>query len=79
MTLARHDVTVAGVRLACHVGGRDDAPPLVLLHALGESSASFDGVAGELGRHRRLIAVDHYVHDAEPAAFTAAVLAFLVR
>jgi 3-oxoadipate enol-lactonase len=54
----RLDVAVGGVRLACRVGGASDAPPVVLLHALGEDSSTWDGLAAELGRFFRVLTVD---------------------
>lgn len=50
---AGHSVDVGGVRLAYDLwDGPQDAPPLVLLHALGESAADWAAVAPTLaGRH----------------------------
>jgi 3-oxoadipate enol-lactonase len=44
--------------LACLVSGAEHAPPLVLLHALGERASDWDVVAGPLSAHRRVYAVD---------------------
>ncbi|MGW2279579.1 alpha/beta fold hydrolase [Streptomyces sp. NPDC001770] len=51
-------VDVGGVRLAYQVSGPADAPPLVLLHALGEDASDWDAVAPVLARHRRVHALD---------------------
>jgi 3-oxoadipate enol-lactonase len=54
-----HNVVGAGdIRLAYRVSGSPDAPPLVLLHALGESATDWDGVLSLLARHRRVYAPD---------------------
>jgi pimeloyl-ACP methyl ester carboxylesterase len=50
--------TAAGIRLAYRVAGRPDAPPLVLLHGLGDGAASWDGVAPALARRSRVYAPD---------------------
>ena len=47
-----------GIRLACRVWGSPGAPPLVLLHGLGEGSADWDGVAPAFARHWRVYAPD---------------------
>jgi 3-oxoadipate enol-lactonase len=47
-----------GVRLACRAWGTSDAPPLVLLHGLGEGGADWDGVAAAFARHYRVYAPD---------------------
>jgi pimeloyl-ACP methyl ester carboxylesterase len=41
-----------------NVCGPDGGPPLVLFHGHGATSAVWSGVAGELGRARRVLAVD---------------------
>ncbi|GHK04941.1 alpha/beta hydrolase [Streptomyces sp. Y2F8-2] len=51
-------VDAGGVRLACRISGPPDAPPLVLLHALGEDGSSWDAVAPHLARNRRVHALD---------------------
>jgi len=53
-----------GLRLACYRGGEPDAPPLVLLHALGEDSTSWEEVADRLAPHFSLLAVDLRGHGA---------------
>jgi 3-oxoadipate enol-lactonase len=53
-----------GVRLACYRGGDPGAPPLVLLHALGEDATSWDAVAARLAPHFALLAVDLRGHGA---------------
>lgn len=51
-------VDVGGVRLAYQVSGQEAAPPLVLLHALGEDSTDWAEVAPALARGRRVYALD---------------------
>jgi pimeloyl-ACP methyl ester carboxylesterase len=51
-------VDVGGVRLAYEVSGPSDAPPLVLLHALGEDATNWETVAPVLARSRRIYALD---------------------
>ncbi|GAA3860383.1 alpha/beta fold hydrolase [Streptomyces sp. NPDC003328] len=51
-------VDLTGIRLAYRVWGPPDAPPLVLLHALGEGAADWDRVAPVLARSRRVYALD---------------------
>lgn len=51
-------VDVGGVRLACQMSGLPDAPPLVLLHAMGENAADWDAVVPALARSRRVHALD---------------------
>ncbi|MFI6347759.1 alpha/beta fold hydrolase [Streptomyces sp. NPDC050560] len=47
-----------GPRLAYRVSGPRDAPPLVLLHALGEGAADWESVTPDLARIRRVYALD---------------------
>ncbi|HEX2772657.1 MAG TPA: alpha/beta hydrolase [Micromonosporaceae bacterium] len=54
----RRDVIVDGVRIACHVRGAPTAPPMVLLHALGEDAHSWDVVVDEFARAFRVFAID---------------------
>ncbi|MGC4979370.1 alpha/beta fold hydrolase [Streptomyces sp. DT193] len=51
-------VDVGGVRLAYQVSGPPDAPPLVLLHALGEDATGWEAVVPALARSRRTYALD---------------------
>ncbi|MBB4948932.1 pimeloyl-ACP methyl ester carboxylesterase [Kitasatospora gansuensis] len=51
-------VDVGGIRLACQVSGPVDAPPLLLLHALGEDATDWDTVAPALAVSRRVYALD---------------------
>jgi pimeloyl-ACP methyl ester carboxylesterase len=46
------------VRIACHVSGSSEDPPMVLLHALGETSSSWDQVRAEFEHRFRVIAID---------------------
>ncbi|MFF2510649.1 alpha/beta fold hydrolase [Streptomyces sp. NPDC058086] len=54
----RLTVDVGGVRLVCQVWGQESAPPLVLLHALGEDSTDWVEVMPALARGRRVYALD---------------------
>ena len=49
---------VAGVRLAYELHGPVDAPPLILLHALGEGRGDWAPVVGRFAEHFRVLAVD---------------------
>ena len=51
-------IEAAGIRLAYRVWGSPGAPPLVLLHGLGEGAADWDGVAPAFARHWRVYAPD---------------------
>jgi pimeloyl-ACP methyl ester carboxylesterase len=51
-------IQTAGIRLAYQVSGSPDAPPLVLLHALGEDATDWDDVIPAFARHWRVHAVD---------------------
>ncbi|MDH6436519.1 3-oxoadipate enol-lactonase [Streptomyces sp. SAI-144] len=54
----QRSVDVGGVRLTCQVSGPPDAPPLVLLHALGEDATDWEAVVPALARSRRVYALD---------------------
>jgi 3-oxoadipate enol-lactonase len=54
----RVDIPANGITLATFRSGRADGPPLVLLPALGETSATWDEIAPELGRDYKLFAID---------------------
>ncbi|WP_327656148.1 alpha/beta fold hydrolase [Streptomyces sp. NBC_00483] len=49
---------VGGVRLAYQLSGPPDAPPLVLLHAMGETAADWEPVRPALDRARHVYALD---------------------
>jgi 3-oxoadipate enol-lactonase len=51
-------IEAGGIRLAYRTWGRPDAPPLLLLHGLGEGGADWDGVAPAFARHFRVYAPD---------------------
>ncbi|MFB7588952.1 alpha/beta fold hydrolase [Streptomyces sp. NPDC056169] len=51
-------VTVGGVRLAYRVRGPESAPPVVLVHARGESGADWHDIVGELAADHRVYALD---------------------
>ena len=54
----QRDVVVNGVRLAYTVQGAEDKPPMVLLHALGESGADWAPVMTAFTRHFQMITPD---------------------
>ncbi|MFF3431735.1 alpha/beta fold hydrolase [Streptomyces sp. NPDC002602] len=54
----QRSVDVGGVRLAYEVSGPPDAPPLVLLHGLGEDATDWAVVGPALARSRRAFALD---------------------
>lgn len=57
--VALRSVDVGGIRLAYEVSGRPDAPPLLLLHALGEDATDWEAaVIPGLARSRRVYALD---------------------
>jgi 3-oxoadipate enol-lactonase len=51
-------VQAGAVRLAYAVSGESDAPPMVLLHALGERAADWQPVAGRFAERFRVFAFD---------------------
>jgi len=51
-------IKAGGIGLAYRAWGSPEAPPLVLLHALGESAADWDNVAAAFARHWRVYAPD---------------------
>ena len=61
-----------GVRLAYRTWGPADAPPVVLLHALGEASSDWAGVAAALAPSWRVYAPDLRGHGASdwPGSYT---------
>ncbi|WP_432180911.1 alpha/beta fold hydrolase [Streptomyces sp. NBC_00063] len=54
----QRSVDVGGVRLTYQMWGPPDAPPLVLLHALGEDATNWEAVVPALARRRRGYAPD---------------------
>jgi 3-oxoadipate enol-lactonase len=55
---ASFKVRVNGVRLAYEVAGSADAPPMVLLHALGERGGDWAQVAATFAERFRVFAFD---------------------
>ncbi|MGW5449655.1 alpha/beta fold hydrolase [Streptomyces asiaticus] len=55
-------VDVSGIRLAYQVSGPQDAPPLVLVHALGENATDWDQMVPVLAHSRRVYALDMRGH-----------------
>jgi pimeloyl-ACP methyl ester carboxylesterase len=47
-----------GLPLTCHVAGRADAPPVVLLHGFLDTATAFEPVAAALAPHYRVLALD---------------------
>jgi 3-oxoadipate enol-lactonase len=62
----------SGVGLACHLGGDPDAPPMVLLHALGEQANNWDAVLPAFEPFFRVAALDLRGHGASdwPGAYS---------
>ena len=54
----QHRVDAGGIGLAYRIWGPPAAPPLVLLHALGETGSDWDNVAPVFARHWRVYAPD---------------------
>jgi pimeloyl-ACP methyl ester carboxylesterase len=53
-----HSVRVNGIRLAYRRFGAPQSPPMLLLHALGETSANWDEIAPALAREYAVFALD---------------------
>jgi 3-oxoadipate enol-lactonase len=77
-------IEAAGIRLAYRVWGSPGAPPLLLLHGLGDGAADWDGVAPAFARHWRVYAPELRGHgrsdrpgDYSVELMEADVLAFL--
>jgi 3-oxoadipate enol-lactonase len=66
------DIRAGGIRLAYRTWGPADAPPVVLLHALGEGSADWAPVAAALAPAWRVYAPDLRGHGASdwPGSYT---------
>jgi 3-oxoadipate enol-lactonase len=66
----------AGVELAVRLGGDPAAPPLVLLHALGETSQSWAPLLPEIGRCYHVAAFDLRGHGASdwPGTYSAELM-----
>ncbi|MFJ3794076.1 alpha/beta fold hydrolase [Kitasatospora sp. NPDC090091] len=64
-------VDLPGVTLAYREHGTPGAPPLVLLHALGERARDWDGVLPELAPHHHVFALDLRGHgdSGRPGAY----------
>jgi 3-oxoadipate enol-lactonase len=56
------DVAIAGARLSYDVRGREDAPPLLLSHALGTTRHLWDSLQPALSRHFRVVRYDTRGH-----------------
>jgi 3-oxoadipate enol-lactonase len=70
------DIQAGGIRLAYRAWGRAGAPPVVLLHALGEASADWAPVARALAPAWRVYAPDLRGHGASdwPGSYTIELL-----
>ncbi|MCE1234871.1 MAG: alpha/beta hydrolase [Hyphomicrobiales bacterium] len=53
-----HTIDVGEVKLFCRLGGREDAPPLLLLHGFPESHVMWAKVAPRLAEYFRLVIPD---------------------
>ena len=69
-------MTADGIRLAYRVHGDPEAPPIVLLHGLGEAASSWDGVARALADRHRLYIPDMRGHGASdwPGTYSLALM-----
>ncbi|MGH8839845.1 MAG: alpha/beta fold hydrolase, partial [Jiangellaceae bacterium] len=69
-------VTVDGIRLAYRVQGDPEAPPVVLLHGLGDDASSWDDVAPALAGRHRLYIPDMRGHGANdwPGTYSLALM-----
>lgn len=76
MVDVRH-AALGDIRLAYEVWGSTEAPPLVLLHALGERRSDWAPVADRLAEHFQLVAVDLRGHgDSDwPGAYSFQLMA----
>jgi 3-oxoadipate enol-lactonase len=72
VTTERIDVTVGGVRIACFAGGPPSAPAMVLLHALGQDSSTWEEVRPAFEERFRVVAVDCRGHgsSARPGEYS---------
>ena len=70
-------IEATGTRLAYRVWGSPGAPPLVLLHGLGEGAADWDGVAPAFAQRRRVYAPDLRGHGRSdrPGDYSAELMA----
>ena len=60
----RAELDVGETVLVGHLSGEEGAPPVVLLHGLGESAATWDDVAAALAPEHRVVALDLRGHGA---------------
>jgi 3-oxoadipate enol-lactonase len=69
-------IEAAGTRLAYRVWGSPGAPPLVLLHGLGEGAADWNGVAPAFARQCRVYAPDLRGHgrSGRPGAYSVELM-----
>jgi pimeloyl-ACP methyl ester carboxylesterase len=69
-------IEAAGIRLAYRVWGAQEAPPLVLLHGLGEGAADWDVVAPAFAERYRVYAPDLRGHrDSDwPGAYSVELM-----
>jgi pimeloyl-ACP methyl ester carboxylesterase len=72
----RNIIAVGTTRLAYQLFGEREAPPLVLLHSLGEDATTWDNVARTLSRHRRTYALDlrGHGHSDWPGAYSVTAM-----
>ena len=71
-----HRVDAGGIGLAYRAWGAPAAPPLVLLHALGEDGSDWDNVAPAFARHWRVYAPDLRGHGRSdwPGVYSAELM-----
>ncbi|WDL99535.1 alpha/beta fold hydrolase [Alicyclobacillus sp. ALC3] len=65
-------IELDGLKFQFRETGEESAPPLIALHALGQSGASFDAVAATLARKYRVLALDLRGHggSARPGTYS---------
>lgn len=77
MTVSRMRVPVPGTELAYDESGDLDAPPAVLLHALGEAAEDWADLAPRLAPDHRVLALDLRGHgdSGRPGEYSSALMA----
>jgi pimeloyl-ACP methyl ester carboxylesterase len=73
----RTELDVGTTTLSALVDGEEDAPPVLLLHGLGEQAQTWNAVAAALSDTHRTIAVDLRGHGASgrPGVYSTALMA----
>lgn len=73
----RTELDVGATTLSALVGGHPDAPPVLLLHGLGEQAETWDAVTAALAGTHRTVAVDLRGHGASgrPGVYSTELMA----